>query len=293
MAAPVPKDWPYAAQARVIRATGHQWWVIDTGTAGDTRPVILLLHGAGGSGHSFRHMIPALSGNYRLIVPDLPGQGLTSTRPGARFALETMTRDLLALSSAMGIAPAAIIGHSAGAAIALNLADRMPVQAIVGINAALGKFEGVSGILFPLMARMLAALPLVPQAVSKFWGNPASVDRLLASTGSKIDPPGRAQYLDLVRRADHVGGTLAMMAAWELDTLTTRLPELVTQVLLIAAEDDLAVPARVSREASGQMPNARLHLMPKGGHLVHEVDADAVLRPILDFLRETAPQPSA
>ncbi len=293
MAAPTPKNWPYAAQSRVVRAAGHHWWVIDTGTTDDARPVILLLHGAGGSGHSFRQMIPALAPDYRLIVPDLPGQGLTRTRPGARFSLDAMSRDLVALCAAMDLTPVWIIGHSAGAAIALDLAPKLPLRGVIGINAALGKFEGVSGFLFPLMARMLAALPLVPQAVSKLWGNAAAVDRLLASTGSEIDTPGRAQYLELVRRADHVGGTLAMMAAWELDGLTARLPALATPVLLIAAEDDLAVPARVSREAAGQMPNARLHLMPKGGHLVHEVDADAVLRPILDFLRETAGQPSA
>lgn len=84
-----------------------------------------------------------------------------------------------------------------------------------------------------------------------------------------------------------------MMAAWKPDTLTARLGDLATPVLLIAAEDDLAVPARISREAVGQMPKARLHLMPRGGHLVREVDADAVRHPILAFLRTTAAQPSA
>lgn len=289
MADPAPRNWPFADQSRLIAAAGHRWWVIDTATESDTRPIILMLHGAGGSGHSFRHMIPLLSADYRLIVPDLPGQGLTRTRPSARFTLDAMTADLQALCATMEITPAWIIGHSAGAAIALDLAARLPLCGVIGINAALGKFEGVSGVLFPLMARFLAALPLVPQAVSRLWGNAASVDRLLASTGSTIEPAGKAQYLELVRRSDHVNGTLAMMAAWQLDALNASLPGLATPVLLIACQDDLAVPARVSRNAAEIMPDARLHLIPNGGHLVHEVDAGLVMPPIRDFLRDTAP----
>lgn len=282
-----PSDWPNSALARSVRAAGHDWWVIDTGKPDDPRPVIVMLHGAGGSGHSFRHLIPELSA-YRLIVPDLPGQGLTRTRPGARFGLEAMTADVAALCAALGVQPGVIIGHSAGAAIALNLARRMPLRGVVGINAALGTFEGVAGFLFPLMARTLALLPLVPQVVSKLWGNPASVDRLLASNGSPLDAPGRAQYLELVRRPSHVAGTLGMMASWDLNALNAALPALALPVLLMAAEDDPSVPARISREAGTRMAHAEVYLLPKGGHLVHEVDAGAVAARIRVFLDRTA-----
>lgn len=284
---PVPPDWPFRNLARPVHAAGHDWWVLDSGTPSDTRPVILLLHGAGGSSHSFRHMIPELSG-YRLIVPDLPGQGLTRTRPGARFGLEPMTNDIAALCAAMSIAPDWIIGHSAGAAIALNLTESMPLRGVVGINAALGKFDGAAGVLFPLLARALAALPLVPQAVSALWGNPATVNRLLASTGSQIDPAGRAQYLALVRRSAHVTGTLGMMAAWQLDGLLSRLPQLETPVLLLVAENDGTVPARISRDAATKMAKAELHAMRDGGHLVHEVNAAGVGATIRVFLDRTA-----
>ena len=269
-----------------MQAVGHDWWVIDTGAPDDTRPVVLLLHGAGGSGHSFRHLIPCLDA-YRLIVPDLPGQGLTRTRPGTRFGLEPMSHDVAALCREINIAPDWIIGHSAGAAIALHLAERMPLQGVVGINAALGKFDGAAGVLFPLLARALAALPMVPQAISALWGNPARVNRLLASTGSQIDPAGRAQYLALVRRSDHVNGTLGMMAAWQLDGLLSRLPDQAVPVLLLVAEDDKTVPARISKDAAGRMPLAELAVMDRGGHLVHEVDAPAVAARIEAFLKGT------
>ena len=44
-----PRDWPLRAHARRIRAR-HDWWVVEHGVG----PEVLLLHGAGGSGHSFR-----------------------------------------------------------------------------------------------------------------------------------------------------------------------------------------------------------------------------------------------
>jgi magnesium chelatase accessory protein len=284
---PAPPDWPFRDNARPVQAAGHDWWVIDTGDVKDTRPVILMLHGAGGSSHSFRHLIPELSA-YRLIVPDLPGQGLTRTRPGARFGLEPMSHDIAALCAELDIRPAWIIGHSAGAAIALHLAERMPLKGVIGINAALGKFDGAAGVLFPLLARALAALPLVPQAVSAMWGNAATVNRLLASTGSQVDAQGRAQYLALVRRSSHVNGTLGMMASWQLDGLLSRLPQLRTPVMLLAAEDDGTVPARISRDAANRLPSAELVTLQGGGHLVHEVDAAEVGARIRAFLDRTA-----
>ncbi len=284
---PAPPNWPFRDLARPVQAAGHDWWVLDSGAPGAPRPVILLLHGAGGSSHSFRNLIPELSA-YRLIVPDLPGQGLTRTRSGARFGLEPMTQDIAALCAEMNIAPNWIIGHSAGAAIALHLTEQMPLKGVIGINAALGKFDGAAGVLFPLLARALAALPLVPQAVSALWGNPTTVNRLLASTGSQIDAEGRAQYLALVRRSAHVDGTLGMMAAWQLDGLLSRLPQLATPVLLLVAEDDRTVPARISKDAAARMPKIELHAMRDGGHLVHETDAPAVATRIRAFLEQTA-----
>jgi magnesium chelatase accessory protein len=287
MAHPAPHNWPHRETSRTVAIAGHSWWVIDTGVRNDPRPTILMLHGAGGSGHSFRHLIPELA-DYRLIVPDLPGQGLTNTRPGTKFGLEPMALDLMALCKSLEVAPDWILGHSAGGALALHLAERLPLNGVIGINAALNKFDGAAGVLFPLLARFLAAVPLVPQAISALWGNPATVDRLLASTGSVIDPVGRAQYLALVRRATHVNGTLGMMAAWDLDWMLSRLPDLATPTLLIAATDDGTVPARVSREATARLPIAELEVMPTGGHLIHEVDAGAVAARILLFLQKTA-----
>lgn len=287
-AAPIPGDWPFRAASRHIRCAPHLWHAQDIGTG----PVLLLIHGAGGATHSFRHLMPLLAPDHRVIAVDLPGQGLSVLGASARCGLDAMAQDLAALMAQEGWQPTAIIGHSAGAAIALRLSEIIPTQSVIGINAALGGFEGVAGWLFPAMARVLANLPLVPQLFSKLAGTPRQVRQLLASTGSTIDAQGEAQYLHLLRQPNHVAATLAMMAQWNLDALLRRLPQIAVPCLLITGSNDCAVPPQVSARAAAQMPNAAWVDLPGYGHLVQEEAADKVADLILNALHKLTPEPT-
>jgi magnesium chelatase accessory protein len=279
----MPFDWPYRSNARRIACPPHDWCVLDVGTG----PVVMLLHGAGGSGHSFRNLIPLLASQYRVIVPDLPGQGFSRAGARGRLGLDAMAADLVALCHAEGVTPAAIIGHSAGGAIALRMAEMMdPAPCAIGINAALGEFEGAAGVMFPLMARVLSVLPMIPAVVSRLSGTAARVDGLLASTGSKIEPAGRAQYLALVKDSGHIEGTLGMMAQWQLQGLVARLPAMTAPVLLIASKGDRAVPAHISQAAGAKMRHAEVVVLPQYGHLVHEEAAGDVAAVILPWLTQ-------
>jgi magnesium chelatase accessory protein len=278
----MPKDWPHRSFVRRVTSPPHDWCVVDEGSG----PVVLLLHGAGGSGHSFRHLIPQLTPFYRVIVPDLPGHGFTRTQRHGRLGLDEMATDLSALCVVEGWNPVAIIGHSAGGAIALRMAElgTIPAGCVIGVNAALGEFEGAAGVLFPLMARVLAMLPLLPTMISKLWGTPARVDALLAGTGSKIETDGRRQYLHLVQDAHHIEGTLGMMAQWQLTGLLARLPMIAVPVLLIASAGDRAVPASVSARAGKRIRNAEVVVLPNLGHLAHEEAAAEVARVAMPWL---------
>ena len=276
----MPANWPFRAKARRVASRPHDWCVIDEGDG----PTLLLLHGAGGSGHSFRALIPLLARTHRLIVPDLPGQGFTRSGARSRYGIDQMAEDLVTLCTTLGVSPQAAIGHSAGAALALRLTDFMPLQGVAGINAALGAFDGAAGVMFPLLARVLAVTPFIPHVVAKLWGNPATVTKLLTATGSPLDPEGQAQYLALVRDAAHVDGTLGMMAQWRLDDLMARLPDILTPTLLIASSGDLAVPPRISREAAIRMQAATYAEIPTHGHLVHEEAAADVATLLLPWL---------
>jgi magnesium chelatase accessory protein len=283
--AALPQDWPFKAQSSLIQSGRHRFWVADTGPK--NAPALLLLHGTGASLHSFRRTIPGLSHTYRVITPDLPGHGCSATGFAGRLGLDAMAQDLWKLLDTLQIQPHAIIGHSAGAAIGLRMAELHPVPQVIGLNAALGEFDGAAAFLFPIIAKGLATLPFASTAITAFFGRPGTVDRTLNGTGSPLDAESRAQYLRLVRDPDHVTGALGMMADWKLQPLLSRLPQTQTKVTLIASEGDRAVPPQVSIDAAKRIPGAKLHLLPKLGHLAHEETMDGLSALILASLCQT------
>lgn len=285
----LPADWPNAAFSRFIDAPPHRWHVQEAGTG----PTVLLLHGAGGSVHSFRDILPGLARDYHVVALDLPGQGFTRLGGRGRCGLAPMAEDIARLLAQQGWAPAAIIGHSAGAPIALQLALNLPVApcALIGLNAALGSFGGLAGLLFPVMAKALALTPFTATVFARTASSEARVRALIGSTGSTIDAVGMACYRTLVADRVHVDGTLLMMSQWTLDGVLPRLPGIAVPTLFIVGDEDQAVPPRISERAAARMPAARVLHMPRLGHLSHEEAPAETLRAIGEFLAQTVPRP--
>jgi magnesium chelatase accessory protein len=286
--ADLPPDWPHRAASRTIAAVHQHWHVQEMGPKGDSAPTLLLIHGAGGSLHSWADLAPLLAQHYRVIALDVAGHGFSQKGRMARAGLEDIASDITALAENQGWQVRAVIGHSAGAAIALRLAELMPLRAVVGLNAALSQFEGMAGWLFPAMAKTLSLLPFAPQFGAKMLGTPAQIDRLLTQTGAQIGAAGRAQYLTLARRPAHIGATLDMMAAWDLRPLLARLSHISVPVLLLTGARDGAVPPRVSVDAARALPYATAHILQGYGHLLPEEAAEVIAPLILKFLNTSA-----
>lgn len=275
------EGWPNARASRFVDCPPHRWHLQDMGEG----PAMLLLHGAGAGAMSFRHLMPDLARDFRVLAPDLPGHALTRLGTRQRQGLDPMAADLAALLRHEGVAPDIIVGHSAGAAVALRLATLMEPRprGIVGINAALGHFKGVAGWLFPALAKLLSLNPLTAHVFSRLSSSPASVRSLLRGTGSTPDAATVALYRRLVSDPAHVDGTLAMMAQWRLDRLLAELPGVDIPTLLLVGDRDSAVPPEVSDRAAAMMPKARVVRLAGLGHLAHEEAPEAVSRQIRAF----------
>lgn len=263
--------WPHAETSRIVIQRPHRWHVQEKGTG----PTLLLLHGAGGATHSWRDVFPDLAQDFHCIAVDLPGQGFSKLGAKQRCGLDHMAEDLASLCHAQGWQPAAIIGHSAGAAIALRLSQRLSAQnakppVVIGINAALGNFKGVAGWLFPALAKILALNPLTASLFVRSVAAPGRVHALIRSTGSDLDGAGMKLYERLIRDTGHVESTLTMMSQWRLDRLHADLPDITTRTILIAASGDKAVPALTSEQAASRLADARYIAIPDLGHLAHE-----------------------
>lgn len=286
---PVPTDWPHSGTSRRIFNAPHRWHVQQMGQG----PVALLLHGAGGSTHSFAWLMPLLADYFTVVAIDLPGHGFTQLGARHRSGLRPMAEDIAALCQEHGWKPDVIIGHSAGCALALEMCDailspRGHIPKVVGINAALSSFEGIAGVLFPAMAKALAALPFTAKIFSELAGKQARVQSLISGTGSNLAPNQIDLYTRLISDRDHVDGALLMMSQWSLDALLGRLQSISAQTLLLAGAQDKTVPATVSANAAHALPCARSMVFEGLGHLAHEEDPNQVFRAIMDFVDQSA-----
>lgn len=276
------EDWPMAAHSKFVVHKPHRWHVQEVGRG----PLILLIHGAGGASQSWRHLHPLLSEKFQVISIDLPGQGFTKLGAQQRCGLREMAHDIHSLVTTQGWKPMAIVGHSAGAAIALEIAGMSATKnlKIIGINSALDTFKGVAGLLFPVMAKTLAMFPMVADAFIASTGRGNSIQKLLDGTGSKLSSEETKFYRHLINDRQHVNGTLQMMAQWDLTPLIKRLSSIQNETMLIASDGDLMVPSSVSQTAAATLPNASFHLLNNLGHLAHEEDPKTVANIIFEFL---------
>lgn len=260
------RDWPNRAASRFVSAAGLRWHVQVMGEG----PVIVLLHGTGAATHSWRDLLPLLAEHFTVVAPDLPGHGFTSMPPAAGLSLRGMAARVAALLAELKVEPAIMVGHSAGAAIAVQMAieSLSAPRLIVSINGALKPIRRAG--LFSPLAKLLFLNPLAPRLFSWRARAPGATARLLENTGSRIDSRGIALYERLFQTAGHVEATLGMMASWDLDDMPARLRRLDTALLLVAAAGDRAVPPSDASELAALAPNGEALRLPWGGHLAHE-----------------------
>lgn len=251
----------------------HRW--------GDGPGAILLLHGTGASSHSWRALAPRLARRHPVLAVDLPGHGNSGPLPRGQRSMQGMAAALTRLLQRLGLAPQAVIGHSAGAALMLRMAldDQLPqARTLIGLNPALLPFDGLAGLFYAPMARLLALNPLVPHLAAWRAQDESGVRRLIESTGSRLDDEGIALYARLLRQPRHVAGVLAMMADWDLASLARDLPHLSKgmPLHLFVGEADTAVPKGQAERVAAIVPGAVLHRLAGLGHLAHEEAPDAV-----------------
>ena len=277
--------WPLRENSRFVEAAGVRWHVQVSGQG----PVVLLLHGTGASVHSWRGLAQCLAEHFTLVAPDLPGHGFTSRVASGPPSLPNIGRALTGLLAHLQLRPEMAIGHSAGAAIAVQLAmhEGAALRGIVGINAALLPFPAVQGALFRPAARLLAATPIVSRLFARRAADRGAVERLVASTGSVLAPAGIDLYARLMADPGHVAGALAMMAHWDLAALARCLPQLRVPLLLLAGTDDRTVAPRQAARVARLAPQARVVELPGLGHLAHEEQPQEVAALCRQFARDS------
>ncbi len=100
-------------------------------------PLVVLLHGITGSRRYFRRRVSPLAGGYRLVIPDLPGFGL-SPKPHVDYTPRFFRDSIRRFLEGEGLTgrPCVLVGHSLGAIISVEYAAEWPeeVRGLVLVN---------------------------------------------------------------------------------------------------------------------------------------------------------------
>jgi esterase len=177
---------------------------------------LVLVHGLGGAAANWLALVPFLLPGRRLLVPELSGHGGSAPLPAAP-SLDAFADRLALVLERDGAAPAPVVGHSLGGAIALRLAIRRPelVSALVLAGAA-GISSGrrsaryaltVTGIVKPARKiaphrRLVARSATLKRLVFGRWGaadpaalSPELVEAFLAGPALHTDTVSAAKAL--------------------------------------------------------------------------------------------------
>lgn len=267
-------SWPLNEVSEFRQVGRFVWHVQRTGVG----PTILLLHGTGAGTHSWAPLLPCLQDAFDLIAVDLPGHGFTVTPQGFTPSLRNMSRALISLLDDLDLVPEIVVGHSAGAAIALSMAAMQPKppRMLFSINGALKPFPGFMRMVAPMTAKAIAFGGVASYLVSRNASSFARVRNLVKSIGSDPDHIDIAPYSILLQNRGHIQGALRMMAHWDLSTILRDCRGLTVPTVFIAGDSDQAVPPSVSEDAARQVQHGIYLELPGLGHLAHEEAPDTV-----------------
>ncbi len=114
-----------AAKHLIALSDGETLAYLDIGPR-NAVPVVLL-HGYTDSARDWAPIAPFLSGRFRLIIPDLRGQG-ASSKPDCCYTRFDFANDIKLLLERLQVPRAVVVGHSLGSIVAQTFAEEWPAS---------------------------------------------------------------------------------------------------------------------------------------------------------------------
>lgn len=257
---------------------------------GSGGPPLLLIHGFGASGFSWRFWVPELARSHDVWVADLKGFGASPKPRDGRYSPHDHAELVLELILAEGLDDLTLIGHSLGGGVSLLVALRLLDAGALGRLRSLVLVSGaayrqplppfVSAAGKPALGSLLLALLPIRALVRRvLWA-------IVHDRRSVTEEMVRG-YAGPLSGRDARYGLLATARAIippDVSELTRRFPELDLPVHLLWGDDDRVVPPWVGERLQADLPKATLHTLPRCGHLPAEEHPQESLASVTRFL---------
>jgi pimeloyl-ACP methyl ester carboxylesterase len=235
----------------------------------------------------WQEQLTGIGSIYRVIAPDLRGHG-ESAAPEGVYTMDEMADDVIELLETLHITePVVLGGLSMGGYVALSLVVRHPgrVRALMLMDtragadtpeAAQGREATASKVLESSDVATVVA-GLIPKLFSK---------GTLEERPERVEPMREAMERTTPRG---IAGALRGMAR-----RPDRRPDLASitvPTLVLVGEDDVITPPAEAKAMAEAIPNARLEVVPRAGHIAPYENPAVANAAILRFLRGLEDQP--
>ena len=236
-------------------------------TIGKHPRTLLLLHGWGNNWEAWSPLIPELSKNYRLLIPDLPGFGGSDSPQNGWEMSEYVEwlRDFLKKTETPELA--GVLGHSFGGKLAAWswLGTEKSFFPPVETSLFLLSPSGIMNELSPSRRALQFTLQAIPRSLKR---------NVFGSVRKFV-------YNRLLNETDYISAT-----SFQESTLSLILQQDIREVAspsehslrLCWGERDPAVPSWMAYEFSTLSSDAEIFLVPNCGHFPHHEKTEFVLR---------------
>lgn len=128
--------WRDGLHQKSVQVGDTRWVYLEGGK--EDGPPLVLLHGYGGTYADWLLAAKYLTGNFHVVIPDLPGWGASTRHSDGDYGYPAQVARLHGFLGALGLGKVALAGHSMGGAIAGLYAAKYPdgVAALALIDSA-------------------------------------------------------------------------------------------------------------------------------------------------------------
>jgi len=274
-------DWRSAKPpGQIVDVDGVPMHYIERGTGPNAA---VLIHGFLGHTYSFRHLIPELANDHRVVAVDLKGFGYSGRLKKSDHSLTEQARLVVRLLDALGIDRASIVGHSMGGEVAMRTAATFPDRVERVVLAA-----SVSGDRLP-------SLPVTPLIKPFLWLFGRIFGRRIFRRQFYDQSKATKEALDAYRRPIRIKGTgdavyqLLRDGQREKRVDHSRINQ---PVLIVWASQERILPRWVLARLRKHFPRAEVITIDRAGHLLLEEQPEASNAAIRRFLTGRADAPA-
>jgi pimeloyl-ACP methyl ester carboxylesterase len=265
-----------------------QYWTYGPAAA----RTIVMVHGFRGSHTGLLKIVKGLEGRYRVIVPDLPGYGLSTPMTGLPHDVTGYSAFVKAFIAGLQLDRPVLLGHSFGSIVASEVAATSPefISDLILVNPiAVSPRVGFKRPFTKLVEGYYWLSVNLPDPLAERVIMSRTFNRLQSLTLAKTwdRSTRRAIYRHHLSDLDFAQNRRVIAESFADSTTKTvadKAEHIPHRTLLLAGGKDTLSPAKHQRRLHARFAHGTLVFIPRVGHLVHLETPSEAARAISDFL---------